>query len=195
MNLVAVKIITMKGIVVYKSKYGATRQYAQWIANDLNFPAVDVAVLDKEKLQSADIVVIGSSVYIGKAIIRRWLRINKKLLAGKQVFLFLVCGTPVNKRDQLEKYLADSVPAEIRNTGHFFFLPGKMEYKQLSWLDRFLLQSGARLMKKDGEKNILQDYNEVARKNVNDLVAAVQHVMISHNGKSQEPQTTSVHQH
>jgi menaquinone-dependent protoporphyrinogen IX oxidase len=173
----------MAGLVIYKSKYGATRQYAQWIGNDLNFPVVEASEVDKEKLRKTDTVIIGSSIYIGKAIIRRWLRMNKNLLAGKKVYLFFVCGTPLNKHDQLKKYLADSVPAEIRKTGHFVFLPGKLEYKRLSWLDRFLLKAGARLNKKNGERSILQDYNEVNRERVNDLVLAVRGLTISHKEK------------
>ena len=28
----------MKGIIIYKGKYGATAQYAQWLGEELNFP-------------------------------------------------------------------------------------------------------------------------------------------------------------
>jgi len=177
----------MKGLVIYKSKYGATRQYAQWIGADLNFPVVDSTEVDKEKLKAADVVIIGSSIYLGKAIIRRWLLVNKNLLVGKKVFLFLVCGTPADKHDQLKKYLIDSVPAEIRRTGHFVFLPGKMEYKRLSWLDRILLQGGARLMKKNGQKSILEDYNEVSSERIKDLVSAVKRLLAKHEKRSRRP--------
>ena len=30
----------MKGIILYKSKYGATKQYAEWIAEDLGCEAL-----------------------------------------------------------------------------------------------------------------------------------------------------------
>jgi menaquinone-dependent protoporphyrinogen IX oxidase len=161
----------VKGIVIYKSKYGSARQYAQWIGNDLNFPVVEASVANKERIKEADIVIVGSSIYMGKALIKRWLRRNLRLLAGKQLFIFLVSGTPLNKRFQLEKYASRSIPAAIRGVAHLFFFPGRMVYKRLSWLDRLLLQTGSMLVKKNGQKNIIIDYNELERENVNELVA------------------------
>jgi menaquinone-dependent protoporphyrinogen IX oxidase len=177
----------MKGIIIYKSKYGSARQYAQWIGNDLNFPVVDAAVVNTEKIKEADVIIIGSSIYMGKALIKRWLRKNRGLLIGKQVFLFFVSGTPANKSSQLDKYASTSVPAGIRETAHLFFFPGKMLYRRLSWFDRLLLRMGAQLMKKNGDKNILKDYNELKREHVNELVGPVRAWMNRKNQPLEEP--------
>lgn len=178
----------MKGLIIYKSKYGATRQYAHWIGNDLNFAVVDVRKVMIERLKQSEVIIIGSSIYMGKALIRRWLRAHKRILHDKLVFIFLVSGTPAAKTVQLEKYMLASVPAELRNNTHTFFFPGKIIYKKLSWPDRFLLNMGARLMKKDGEKNILADYDEVKRDNINELVATVKNEIAKQTSALQEPE-------
>jgi menaquinone-dependent protoporphyrinogen IX oxidase len=163
----------MKGLIIYKSKYGAVRQYAHWAGNDLNLPVIEMGAVTTDKIKQADFIIIGSSIYIGKSLNRKWLRKHKRILAEKELFLFFACGTPSNKTLQLEKYLEASVPVELRGKAHTFFLPGRMIVNRLSRFDRFILKMGARLMKKDGQHSILQDYNNLEREHINELVASV----------------------
>ncbi len=165
----------MSGLIIFQSKYGATAQYAAWISEQLNWPAVSVADLDNGQLENADTVVLGTSIYIGKALIRKWIVRHLDLLHGKRVFLFIVCGTPTDRREELDKIQKNAVPGELQLHVSPFFFPGRMIYKNLSWKDRLLLQMGSRLMKKDGQKNILMDYDGMNKAVINPLVAAVQH--------------------
>jgi menaquinone-dependent protoporphyrinogen IX oxidase len=163
----------MKAIVIYKSKYGAARQYAHWIGSELNIPVVEACAVDVDKLKNYELVILGSSVYIGKMIIGKWLQKNHPLLAGKKVFMFVVSGTPISKQDQLNSYVTKSVPAEVRNTAQVFFLPGKMVIKELSRFDRFVLTMGAMLGGAKAKEEMLRDYNDVKRENISELAAAV----------------------
>lgn len=163
----------MKAIVIYKSKYGAARQYAHWIGSELNAPVVEADAVDVDKLQNYELLIIGSSVYIGKMMIGKWLQKNQAHLAGKKIFLFVVSGTPVSKQDQLNSYVTKSVPAEISNTAGKFFLPGKMIIKELSRFDRFMLKMGAMLGGAKAKGEMLRDYNDVKRENISELTAAV----------------------
>ena len=61
----------MKGIVVYKGKYGATRQYAEWLGAEFALPVQPAETLTREKLFLFDYIVIGSSVYVGKLLMRK----------------------------------------------------------------------------------------------------------------------------
>lgn len=177
----------MKGLIIYKSKYGAARQYAHWIGNDLNFPVADVKNVTDDRLKQAGIVIVGSSIYAGKAIIRRWLRVHQHQLKGKLLFIFLVAGTPSGKTIQLERYKVASIPAELRSNTHTFFLPGKLTYNKLSWFDKLVLKAGAFLMKKDGQRNIMMDYDDVKRENVDELVASIKKVIADQSLPLQEP--------
>jgi menaquinone-dependent protoporphyrinogen IX oxidase len=40
----------MKSIVIYKSKYGSTKTYAEWIASELSCEAVDAKNIRAEQL-------------------------------------------------------------------------------------------------------------------------------------------------
>ena len=84
----------MNGIIVYKGKYGATRQYAQWLGHELNLPVYMPDELQKKELSLCDFMVIGTSVYIGKLQISQWLRSNLDVIRGKKVLYLQVADTP-----------------------------------------------------------------------------------------------------
>ena len=54
----------MKGIVIYKGKYGATKQYAKWIGGELGLPVEDSKDIMENELSYFDFLLIGSGVYI-----------------------------------------------------------------------------------------------------------------------------------
>jgi menaquinone-dependent protoporphyrinogen IX oxidase len=169
----------MKGIVIYQSKYGATMQYAQWIGSELGLPVKEAGELSSQALKEYDTVIIGSSVYFGKLLIRKWLNQRWKAIHGKKFFLFVVSGTPPEKQVQLHSYLESSMPAEARDKCEVFFLPGKLEIHNLSMMDRFMLKAGATLSRDElTKKQMLTDYNSVAKENILPIVKAVKSTIL-----------------
>jgi menaquinone-dependent protoporphyrinogen IX oxidase len=164
----------MNGVVIYKSKYGATHQYASWIGRELQLPVFETGEMDAEKLNKYDFAIIGSSVYMGKMLIKKWLKDNLEILWHKKIFLFVVSGTLGNKKDKLEGFVTASVPEEIRNRSEIHFFPGKLIVKELSLFDRLILKAAAKMgERKEGTKKSLKDYNFIDRKNVTELVNSV----------------------
>jgi len=164
----------MKGIIVYKGKYGATKQYAQWLARELNLSAYRPDELQIDDLSGCGFIIIGSSVYIGKLQITPWLRSNLEAIRDKKVFFFQVAGTPPDQKEKLETYIRSGVPEELISKGEFYYYPGKMAIRELSWTDRSMLKMGARLTKDpSAKKTMLTDYNEVKKENITALVNAV----------------------
>jgi menaquinone-dependent protoporphyrinogen IX oxidase len=64
----------MKGVIIYKSKYGSTRQYARWLSDELKLPARQPHEISSDFFANCDFIIIGSGVYIGKLLIKNWLR-------------------------------------------------------------------------------------------------------------------------
>ena len=164
----------MNGIVIYKSKYGATARYAQWVSAELKLPYFEIDEIDDGDLDEYDHVILGTSVYMGRMLIKKWLKNNLKELGNKKIYLFVVCGTPLEQKDKLNSYVTASVPEEIRNKCDIFFLPGKLKKGELSWLDLFALKMGARVAKSaEVKKAMLTDYNKVKKENLAELIIAV----------------------
>jgi menaquinone-dependent protoporphyrinogen IX oxidase len=164
----------MNGIIIYKGKYGATEQYAHWLAEELQLPDINAEQLSSVKLRDYDVLLVGTSVYIGKLQIAGWLKNNLPLIRNKKIFLFLVAATPPGEKEKLDAYIRTGVPAELRANCEVFYLPGKMIMKNLSWTDRFMLKMGARLAKDPVDrKNMLTDFDHVRKDNLADLITAV----------------------
>jgi menaquinone-dependent protoporphyrinogen IX oxidase len=159
----------MKGIIIYRGKYGATRQYAEWLSSALGLAVLPAGLETKEQIASASHIIIGSSIYIGKLQMREWLKKNQLLLTDKKVYLFIVAGTPPNEKEKLEGYFKANVPPGMLGKIKHYFLPGKLEFKKLSWIDKLLLKTGAMLAKQSGETISTTDYNEVKRENITAL--------------------------
>ena len=46
-------------VVVYESRYGSTKKYAQWIAKDLGCTLIETKDATVEKLQTFDTIIYG----------------------------------------------------------------------------------------------------------------------------------------
>lgn len=163
----------MKGIIIYKGKYGATRQYALWLGEMLHIPFITAGDETKPQLEDADYIIMGTSIYIGKLQLRKWLKIHQEVLVNKRLFLFLVAGTPPSEQEKLQGYIEANISIEIRNCCSFFFLPGKLEFSKLSLIDKLLLKIGSRLSKSKGEVISVTDYNNVTKEALLPMLEAI----------------------
>ena len=164
----------MEGVVIYKSKYGATEQYARWIGSALKLPVIKAGEFVSSELSKYDFVILGSSVYIGKLFMKKWLKKNLSALLNKKVFLFVVSGTPLNQKAKLDGYVAASLPREAINRTDIHFLPGRLEIKKLSGFDRFMIKMTARLSKyADAKDQMITGYDRVNQQNITDLIKSV----------------------
>lgn len=164
----------MKGLVIYKGRYGATKQYAMWIGRALQLPVASSDRFPLDELCNYDYFILGSSVYIGKLEIRKWLRDNFRFLKGKKIFLFQVAAAPVDQKEKRQEFNKASLSTEISENIESFYLPGRMIMRNLSAWDRFMLKMGARLVKNPAEKKeMLTDFDHVKEEKVFPLVERV----------------------
>ena len=164
----------MKGLVIYKGKYGATKQYAMWIGQELRLPVASADRFPVDELPNYDYFILGSSVYIGKLEIKDWLKKKFKVLQHKKIFFFQVAASPVEQIEKRESYNKASLPASILEKIRFYYLPGRMIMRNLSAWDRFMLKMGAKLAKNPLEKKtMLTDFDQVKKGNILPVIDAV----------------------
>ena len=164
----------MKGLVIYKGKYGTTKQYAMWIGQELQLSVASADRFPIDELPKYDYFILGSSVYIGQLEIKKWVKKNLRILQNKKIFFFQVAGSPPEQIEKRESYNTASLSPDILKKFQFYYLPGRMIMRNLSAWDRFMLKMGARLTKDPIEKkNMLTDFNDVKKENIDPLVKAV----------------------
>jgi menaquinone-dependent protoporphyrinogen IX oxidase len=170
----------MNSILIYSSKYGATRQYADWIGKALEIPIVDSENTTTPEIIQNDTFIIGSSVYIGRLRIRKWLKKNQHLLKNKRIILFIVCGTPVEEKEKWSEYIRQSVPETLMPDCSVHVLPGRMWFAKVNGWDRFLLRLNAgATSNRETKRLMLKGYDQVERKNIMPILEDFHHLTIA----------------
>ncbi|MBR5614711.1 MAG: flavodoxin [Clostridia bacterium] len=92
----------MNAIVIYKSRYGSTKAYAEWIAEALQCKAVEAKTVRAEDLSEYDAIVYGGGLYAevinGVSLITK----NLDKLEGKKLAVYTTGITPLDCREYYE---------------------------------------------------------------------------------------------
>jgi len=161
----------MKGLIVYKGKYGATAQYASWISEALDLPKLDLNTQVVDSLAGYDFIIAGSPVYAGRLLIKEWLHLNQQVLQTKKIFLFVICASAYEDTTQQLNIIKNNIPYNLIQVMETFFLPGRVIINKLSWLDRVIVKLGAILEKDPAKKQLMRrGFDAVNRTKVNTLI-------------------------
>lgn len=158
----------MKGAVIFRSRYGVTRQYATWIAEDTGFDLKDI---DKDSIDLSlyDRVIIGASIRAGKFINSGWIHKHRDELQSKELIIFSVGGYPPSAEDKIEKAKKNSIPEGLNY--RYFALQGKISMDMLKWWERAAFSIISKLDKKNDEiGNIVKGFDFVKRENIKPVV-------------------------
>ncbi|MDR2962501.1 MAG: flavodoxin domain-containing protein [Bacteroidales bacterium] len=132
-----------KAAIIYHSKYGHTKQYAQWIAEALNADIYTDKYLKNIRLEDYDTLVFGSGMYAGankaaQLIVQYFNRIRHK-----KVLLF-TCGALDVSNEAIaadtDRALNTVLTPEIRAKIRIFHLRGGIDFARLSWWYRLMLK-------------------------------------------------------
>lgn len=137
----------MKALVVYKTKYGSTRTYAEWIGEELNCKVVDCKDISIDELEKYDAIIYGGGLYA--EIINGVTLITKNIdrLKNKKIAVFTTGITPIDCRDYydklvIEKNFKNGVPECIK----IFNFTGKMIIEELSLVHKTALKTLKKIM-------------------------------------------------
>ena len=86
------------GLILYRSKYGATKKYAQWLKDATGFDLLETKKADAKTAQGYDTIVLMGGVYAGGLAGLDFLKKNLSLLKGKRILLFAVGASPYDEK-------------------------------------------------------------------------------------------------
>ncbi len=142
----------MNAIVIYKSKYGSTKAYAQWIADELGCEAYDAGSVKIDDIMKYDTIIYGGGLYAeviaGVSLITK----NIEKLKDKKLIVYTTGITPIDCRDYYDKLVVEKnfKKGEAESIKIFNFL-GKMVVNELSLVHRTAIKSLKKLM--SGKEN------------------------------------------
>ena len=139
-----------RSIVIYTSKRGSTRQYAEWIAEDLGCRAVplDDALKEGVDLHDYDCVIYGGWIR-GSGIVD----FDKfaKLLDGDIMKRLIVYGTGLADETaenyaQVWGYSIGKIDPKNENGAIMYILGGRYDPEEVTGMDRFLMKIMRRVL-------------------------------------------------
>ncbi|MCO6477176.1 MAG: hypothetical protein J5I94_11175 [Phaeodactylibacter sp.] len=133
----------MKGIILYRSQYGSTEQYARWLAKDMKLPLMKLEQAREQDIQSYGLIIIGSNIKVGHIQAAEWIKEHWGWLKEKRLLLFTCSGSYADAEEQ-KKMLENSLPAEIKDAFQYFPLPGRLNKDELSFWDRVIVFLGSK---------------------------------------------------
>lgn len=137
----------MNAIVIYKTKYGSTKTYAEWIAEDLGCEIAEAGKVKANDLQQYDTIIYGGGLYAevinGVNLITK----NFDMLSGKKLVVYSTGLTPPDCRDYYDKLVVEKnfKPHMLEKIKVFNF-PGKMILSELSLPHRTALKTLKKIM-------------------------------------------------
>ncbi|MCQ2576427.1 MAG: flavodoxin domain-containing protein [Treponema sp.] len=142
----------MKAIVIYNSQTGFTKQYAQWISEELSCEAVEFSKGAKMDLSDYDTIVFGSWCMAGTLTKLDWLKknLNRFYEAGKKIAVYAVGASPIENPEvdvAMDKLFAEEDKTKVK----VFYCPGGINYENMKPFSRFGMKMFAKALssKKD----------------------------------------------
>lgn len=142
-----------KKVVIYESKYGSTKRYAEWIAEALSCPLFERKKFHPQDFLKYDVIIYGGGLYAGGISGIKLVTQNWNVLSSKKVILF-TCGLADPKDpgniSNIRKSLTRTLSEEMLEHLCLFHLRGGIDYSRLNVLHRSMMSMLRRmLLKKD----------------------------------------------
>ena len=124
--------------VIFRSKTGFTRTYAEWIAGSLQADIYDCKNFNPALFAAYNIIIYGGGLYMSGISGLRLIRRNAALLKGKKIIVFATGCTPLREETNEELIQRNFSPGE-RQRIKFFYLRGGFNFSKLNLWDKILM--------------------------------------------------------
>ena len=126
----------MKGIILYTSKYGATKRYAEWLAEETGFDCVETGKAKIEEVKRYDTILLGGGIYASGINGLSFLRKNIAQLRGKKVIVFCDGASPYEET-AFQQIVAHNLKDSLAGLP-CFYCRGGWDPGAMSFVDRNL---------------------------------------------------------
>jgi len=141
-------------VVIYKSKYGSTKRYAEWISQELNCELLENSKIKPELLNKYDTVIYGGGIYAGNILGVSLIIKNFDILKNKKLAIFTVgFGNPAETTtiDNIYENINKVFTPEIKSKITFFHLRGAMDFTKLSFFHKLIMSMLKKMLKKNAD--------------------------------------------
>lgn len=139
----------MKILLIYKSKTGFTKRYAEWICEEINCRLEDISNIKNINFNSYDLVIYGSRIHAGKI---DGIDKIKKLNLENKLILFVTGATPKETNSIKEVWKNNLTEEEYKTIKHFY-IPAGLNYEKMGFLDKMMMKMASMMLEKKQDKS------------------------------------------
>jgi menaquinone-dependent protoporphyrinogen IX oxidase len=157
-------------VIIYKSRYGFTKQYAQWIAQELGADLLDAGKVKPMELANYRVIVYGGGLYAGGVNGISLLTKSFEAIKDKALYLFTVGAADVTDEQNTRKIrsaLGKALTPQMQKRIKVYHFRGGIDYPRLSLIHRIMmglmrkmLQSKPQAQLSSEEKSMLETYGQ-----------------------------------
>ncbi|WP_390480851.1 flavodoxin domain-containing protein [Clostridium baratii] len=138
-------------LVMYQSKYGATKKYAEWLAEKLSCDLIKTKDANINKVIKYDTIILEGGIYASGIAGISFLKKNYTKLKDKKIVVFAVGASPYNE-EAIKNLKEHNLRGELSKIP-CFYCRGAWNEEKMSWKDRTLCNMLKKVvLKKDPSK-------------------------------------------
>lgn len=124
------------GIVIYKSKYGATKKYADWLVEMTGYDCMEIQKVTLDVVSQYKTIVLCGGIYASGIAGLSFLKKHFRDLNGKKIAIFCVGASPYNEQafNEIKKHNLKDELCDIP----LFYGRGAWDESRMSFKDRAL---------------------------------------------------------
>lgn len=129
----------MKTVVIYKSKTGFTKKYAEWISEELSADIFDGSEVTTNMLTAYETVIYGGGLYAVGINGVKFIAQNLDKFKDKKVVVFATGVSPL-REEVVSEVKNKNFTSEQQKFIRFFYLRGGFDYRKLNFFDKVLMR-------------------------------------------------------
>lgn len=149
----------MKTAIIYFSQTGFTKQYAEWLAEEVGGDCMSFEKAEKKDFSGYDAVVFGSWCHAGMIRKLGWFKGNLPQWQDKKKVVFAVGASPA-ENPEIAEALPKNFTEEEWNQVSVFYCPGGLRYENMKPVSKVMMKMFAKMMA--GKKDKTEDEKVMA---------------------------------
>lgn len=144
----------MKSVIIYNSQTGFTKQYAQWLSEELACEVVSFNEAKSRKYDEYDNIIFGSWCHAGNIVKIDWFKQLMEEKPKKKYAIFAVGASPL-ENPEVDMLIDKIIPEDSFNC-KVFYCPGGIRYDKMKFLDRKLMKMFTKALSKKKDATVAE---------------------------------------
>ena len=153
-----------KTAVIFKSNYGATKQYALHIAQETGADLYDFSRIKEFDFEKYDTLIFGGGLYAGKLNGLKHIAKSTDKLAGKNLVVYSVgLGDPsvASNAQVILKSINKALPKELMSRTHIYSFRGSLDWNNMKFMHKTMMNMLNKMLSKKKEEKLTADDREM----------------------------------